>query len=147
MTNPTTEPKTQPEIQLFAQQKKIYPQAVRGRYRKLKWGITMVLLGIFYLSPWLRWDRGANTPNQAILIDMMHARAYFFGIEIWSQEVYYITGILILAAVGCFLLPHYLGACGADILARKRCGRIYLCWWSVKFKGIAMLVKGWMPAP
>ena len=109
MTNPTTEPKTQPEIQLFAQQKKIYPQAVRGRYRKLKWWLTLVLCGIFYLSPWLRWDRGANTPNQAILIDMMHARAYFFGIEIWSQEVYYITGILILAAVGLFFVTSLFG--------------------------------------
>ena len=35
---------------------------------------------------------------------MNHERLYFFFIEIWPQEVYYITGLLILAAVSLFLI-------------------------------------------
>ena len=41
----------------------------------------------------------AGAPHQAVLVDLAHERLYFFFIEIWPQEVYYITGLLILAAV------------------------------------------------
>lgn len=97
------------EIQLFAKHKKLYPRHVSGRYRQLKWWAMGCLLGIYYLVPWLRWDRGEHVPDQAILIDMPSRRAYFFGIEIWPQEVYYLTGLLILAAVGLFFVTSLLG--------------------------------------
>ena len=59
-----------------------------------------ITLSIYYLAPWLRWDRGPGAPNQAVLVDLAHERFYFFFIEIWPQEVYYITGLLILCG-GC----------------------------------------------
>ena len=43
-------------------------------------------------------------PSQAVLIDLPDRRFYFFFIEIWPQEVYYLTGLLILAAIGLFLM-------------------------------------------
>jgi len=96
-------------LQLFKKQEKIYPRRVWGRFRKLKWLAMAALLGVYYGAPWLRWDRGPNAPDQAILIDLTHTRAYFFGIEIWPQEVYYMTGILILAAVGLFFITSLFG--------------------------------------
>ena len=96
-------------IQLFKKPDKIYPRRVWGKFRKLKWISMVSLLAIYYGAPWLRWDRGPNAPGQAILIDLQHTRAYFFGIEIWPQEVYYITGILILAAVGLFFVTSLFG--------------------------------------
>ena len=69
----------------------------------------VVLLSIYYLTPWLRWDRGPQSPNQAILIDLTHTRAYVFGLEIWPQEIYYITAILILAAIGLFFVTSLFG--------------------------------------
>lgn len=69
----------------------------------------IVTLGIYYLAPWLRWDRGAHAPDQAILIDMPSRRAYFFFIEIWPQEVYYLTGLLILGAVALFFATSLFG--------------------------------------
>ena len=36
-----------------------------------------VTLGIYYLTPWLRWDRGAYAPDQAVLVDLAHRRFYF----------------------------------------------------------------------
>jgi cytochrome c oxidase accessory protein FixG len=66
-------------------------------------------LSIYYLVPWLRWDRGPGAPHQAVLVDMAHERLYFFFIEIWPQEVYYLTGLLILAAVGLFLINALFG--------------------------------------
>lgn len=126
---------TEQPIQYFAEQKKIYPRRVWGPLRKLKWAAMILLLGIYYLAPWLRWDRGEHAPDQAILIDMVHSRAYFFGIEIWPQEVYYITGILILAAVGLFFVTSLFG--------RVWCG--YACpqtVWTDLFIWVERLVQG-----
>ncbi|MBN8530238.1 MAG: cytochrome c oxidase accessory protein CcoG [Alphaproteobacteria bacterium] len=125
---------TQP-IQLFEKKPTIYPKRVWGRYRKLKWAAMIVLLGIYYLAPWLRWDRGPHAPDQAILIDMPARRAYFFFIEIWPQEVYYLTGILILAAVGLFVVTSLLG--------RVWCG--YACpqtVWTDLFVWVERIVQG-----
>ncbi|MEK6746177.1 MAG: cytochrome c oxidase accessory protein CcoG [Pseudomonadota bacterium] len=123
------------DIQLFAKQKKIYPRRVWGTFRKLKWLSMITLLVIYYGAPWLRWDRGESSPSQAILIDMAHTRAYFFGIEIWPQEVYYLTGILILAAVGLFFVTSLFG--------RVWCG--YACpqtVWTDLFVWVERIVQG-----
>ncbi|MBL8713669.1 MAG: cytochrome c oxidase accessory protein CcoG [Alphaproteobacteria bacterium] len=96
-------------ITYFEKQARVYPRSVKGRYRRLKWAAIAVLLGIYYATPWLRWHRGENLPDQAVLIDMPARRAYFFGIEIWPDEVYFITGILVLAAIGLFFATSLLG--------------------------------------
>lgn len=87
----------------------IYPKLVHGDFRRLKWLVMALTLGVYYLLPWVRWDRGPGAPNQAVLVDLAHERFYFFFIEIWPQEVYYITGLLIMAAVSIFLVTALFG--------------------------------------
>jgi len=94
---------------LFAGPVKVYPKAIAGKVRSIKWAVLIALLGIYYLTPWLRWDRGPDTPDQAVLIDMAGRRAYFFFIEIWPQEAYYLTGLLIIGAIGLFLVTSLFG--------------------------------------
>ena len=94
---------------LYAARTPIYPKEVDGLFRNVKWAAMAVTLSIYYLVPWLRWDRGPGAPNQAVLVDLAHQRLYFFFIEIWPQEVYYITGLLILAAVSLFLINALFG--------------------------------------
>ena len=72
-------------------------------------GVLIVTLGIYYLLPFVRWDRGPNAPGQAVLIDFPSRRFYFFFIEIWPQEVYYLTGLLIIAAMALFLMNALAG--------------------------------------
>jgi len=93
----------------FADWVNVYPKAVKGRYRSIKWISLWVLLGIYYVGPWLRWDRGEGAPGQALIIDLSSQRAYFFFIEIWAQEVYYFTGILIIAAITLFFATALAG--------------------------------------
>ncbi|HVY00093.1 MAG TPA: cytochrome c oxidase accessory protein CcoG [Pseudorhodoplanes sp.] len=102
---------------LYAARRKIYPQSVHGTFRRIKWALLLVTLGIYYALPFVRWDRGPNAPDQAVLIDFPSRRFYFFFIEIWPQEVYYITGLLVLAAMTLFLMNALAG--------RVWCG--YLC--------------------
>jgi len=96
-------------VQLFASRIKVYPRMVVGYWRQVKWAAVAVLLGLYYVAPWIRWDRGPGVPNQALLIDMPGRRAYFFGLEIWPQEVYYLTGLLIMGAIGLFLVTAWAG--------------------------------------
>jgi cytochrome c oxidase accessory protein FixG len=94
---------------LYKARVQIYPKLVHGRFRAAKWAVMAITLGVYYLLPWLRWPRGANAPDQAVLVDFAHQRFYFFFIEIWPQEVYYITGLLILAALALFLVTALFG--------------------------------------
>ncbi len=94
---------------LYASRVKVYPKLVHGTFRRLKWLVMAVTLAIYYVTPWLRWDRGPNLPDQAVLLDFPSRRFYFFFLEIWPQEFYYITGLLILAALGLFLVTSVAG--------------------------------------
>ncbi len=106
---------------LYAKHQKIYPQAITGAFRTLKWKVTALIMAFYFITPWIRWDRGEGEPDQAILASMTLRRLYFFNIEIWPQEIYYLTGILVLAAVGLFLATAMAG--------RVWCG--FTCWQTV----------------
>ena len=73
---------------LYAAQEPIFPRRVKGTFRTLKWVIMAVTLTIYYVTPWLRWDRGPYAPSQAVLVDLAHRRFYMFSIEIWPHEFY-----------------------------------------------------------
>ncbi len=88
---------------------KIFPRRVAGRFRSLKWWVMGITLAIYYVTPWLRWDRGPFAPDQAVLVDLANRRFYFFFIEIWPQEFYYIAGLLIMAGIGLFLVTSTVG--------------------------------------
>ena len=94
---------------LYQARKKIYPKRASGDFRRLKWYIMAITLGIYYLTPWLRWDRGPYAPDQAILIDLANRRFYFFFIEIWPQEFPFVAGLLVMAGVGLFLITSVVG--------------------------------------
>ena len=102
---------TQNELpeQLYVARKAVFPKAVHGTFRRLKWWIMGVTLAIYYITPWIRWDRGPHVSDQAVLIDLENRRFFFFWIEIWPQEFYYIAGLLIMAGIGLFLFTSVLG--------------------------------------
>ncbi|EJW09624.1 Type cbb3 cytochrome oxidase biogenesis protein CcoG, involved in Cu oxidation [Rhodovulum sp. PH10] len=98
-----------PDEPLYASAKKVYPQRVTGRFRSIKWMLMGLFLGVYYLLPFVRWDRGPNAPSQAVLVDLPNRRFYFFFIELWPQEVYYFTGLLVIAAMTLFLMNAIAG--------------------------------------
>ena len=118
---------------LYAAREPIFPRRVSGRFRNLKWWIMLVTLGIYYLTPWIRWDRGPNLPDQAVLVDLAGRRFYFFWIEIWPHEFYFVAGLLIMAGLGLFLFTSALG--------RVWCG--YTCPQTV-WTDLFMVVERWI---
>jgi len=107
---------------MYAETITIHPRHVKqGLFRSLKWWLMWGLLAFFHIAPFLRWDRGPDAPSQAILADIDGRRGYFFFIEIWPQEVYYLTGLLLFAAITLFFMSALAG--------RVWCG--FLCWQTV----------------
>jgi cytochrome c oxidase accessory protein FixG len=125
-------PETQPES-LYVAREPIFPRRVKGTFRTLKWWIMAVTLGIYYITPWLRWDRGPNLPDQAVLVDLANRRFFFFMIEIWPHEFYFVAGLLIMAGLGLFLFTSAAG--------RVWCG--YACPQTV-WTDLFILVERWI---
>jgi cytochrome c oxidase accessory protein FixG len=94
---------------LYAERQKVYAKLARGYFRNLKWAVMAVAFGVYYGLPWVRWDRGPDLPDQAVLLDVAHNRYFFFFLEIWPQEFYFVTGLLVLAALGLFLVTALAG--------------------------------------
>ncbi len=119
----------------FEARRKIFPKAVHGSFRRLKWAIMAVTLLIYYVTPWIRWDRGPYAPHQAALVDIANRRFYLFAIEIWPHEFYYVAGMLIMAGIGLFLVTSAVG--------RAWCG--YACpqtVWTDLFVHVERLIDG-----
>jgi cytochrome c oxidase accessory protein FixG len=128
LSTPDTNPPS-----LYAAREPIFPRRVKGQFRTLKWWLMAVLLGIYYITPWIRWDRGPNLPDQAVLIDMGGRRFFFFMIEIWPHEFYFVAGLLIMAGLGLFLFTSAAG--------RVWCG--YACPQTV-WTDLFILVERWV---
>lgn len=94
---------------LYEARKKIHPKRASGRFRQFKWLVMLITLGIYYLTPWIRWDRGPFAPDQAVLVDIANRRFYFFFIEIWPQEFFFVAGLLVMAGFGLFLVTSAVG--------------------------------------
>lgn len=118
---------------LYAAHEPVFPRRVKGTFRTLKWIIMAVTLGIYYLVPWIRWDRGPSLPDQAVLVDLANRRFFFFWIEIWPNEFYFVAGLLIMAGLGLFLFTSALG--------RVWCG--YACPQTV-WTDLFILVERWI---
>jgi cytochrome c oxidase accessory protein FixG len=123
---------TKPEP-LYADHQKVYTKDVYGPVRSAKSTILVLCLAIYYTLPWLRWNRGATAPDQAILLDLWHERFYFFNIVLWPQDIYLLTGALILGAIALFLVTSLFG--------RVWCG--YTCPQTV-WTDLFMMVERWI---
>ena len=120
---------------LYKPRAPIYPKLVHGRWRMIKWALMAVTLAIYYIVPWLRWDRPGDLPDQAVLVDFAGRRFYFFWIQLWPQEVYFITGLMVMAALALFLTTALFG--------RLWCG--YACpqtVWTDLFIAVERLFEG-----
>ncbi|MCZ0961621.1 cytochrome c oxidase accessory protein CcoG [Paracoccus benzoatiresistens] len=128
MSSPELDPPS-----LYAAREPIFPKRVKGRFRNLKWVVMAVALAIYYVMPWIRWDRGPSMPDQAVLVDLANRRFFFFWIEIWPHEFYFVAGLLVMAGLGLFLFTSALG--------RVWCG--YACPQTV-WTDLFILVERWI---
>ena len=118
---------------LYAAREPVFPKRVSGNFRTLKWVLMALMLGVYYITPFIRWDRGPALPDQAVLLDLANRRFFFFMIEIWPHEFYFVAGLLIMAGLGLFLFTSAAG--------RVWCG--YACPQTV-WTDLFILVERWV---
>ena len=94
---------------LYADRVRVYPKSVHGPVRRFKWAVLIFCLTLYYVLPWVRWNRGIGRSNQAVLLDIFHERFWFFNLEFWPQDIFYLTGLLIMGAVALFLVTSLFG--------------------------------------
>ena len=128
---PTTEiqPGQEPE-EFYAKHQKVYPRKVTGIFATLRTLGVLVLLGLYYIVPWLRWEG-----HQAVLFDLPARKFYILGLTFWPQDFFYLAILLIIAALALFFFTALAG--------RLWCG--YACpqtVWTEVFLRIERAIEG-----
>ncbi|TDR39972.1 cytochrome c oxidase accessory protein FixG [Tahibacter aquaticus] len=89
---------------LYQAEGKVYPRSIRGRYDRLRRLAVVVLLGMYYVFPWLQWDG-----RQAVLFDLPARRFYVFGLAFWPQDFVFLALLLIIAGIALFFFTAVAG--------------------------------------
>jgi cytochrome c oxidase accessory protein FixG len=89
---------------LYEKRQKIYPREVHGLFANLRITAVGVLLGLYYLLPWLQWNG-----RQAVLLDMPARKFYLFGLTLWPQDFVIFAGLLIAAGFSLFFFTALAG--------------------------------------
>lgn len=120
--------------QSFEARVAIFPRTVKGVYRNIKTGILILAYVVYFLLPWLRWER-INGPDQAVLFDLVGRRFYIFDLVVYAQDIFWLAGLLVIFAMLLFFVTGVAG--------RVWCG--YFCFqtlWTDVFYFIERLVQG-----
>jgi cytochrome c oxidase accessory protein FixG len=115
---------------LYAVRQKIYPREISGRFQRLRVIAVWVLLGIYYLLPWIPWGG-----RQAVLFDLPARKFHIFALTLWPQDFYFLTWLLVIAALSLFFFTALAG--------RLFCG--YACpqtVWTETFLWMERLAEG-----
>ncbi|MCG6965375.1 MAG: cytochrome c oxidase accessory protein CcoG [Chromatiaceae bacterium] len=92
------------ETELYKKREKIYAREVHGIFAALRLLAMAALLGIYYGLPWIRWD-----DHQAILFDLPARKFHIFGLTFWPQDFFYLSMLLIIAAIALFMFTALAG--------------------------------------
>ncbi len=88
----------------YQAQQKIYPREIHGRFARLRVLAVWVLLGLYYLLPWLDLHG-----RQAVLFDLAERKFYIFTLVMWPQDFIFLTWLLVLAALSLFFFTALAG--------------------------------------
>jgi len=89
---------------LYKAREKIHPREVNGIFAKLRNLTVVVLLGLYYVLPWVQMDG-----RQALLLDLPARKFYLFGLTLWPQDLIYLSALLIIAALSLFFFTALAG--------------------------------------
>ncbi|TYK73740.1 cytochrome c oxidase accessory protein CcoG [Comamonas sp. Z3] len=89
---------------MFASEQKVYSRAISGVFSRWRWIMVFLTQIVFYGLPWLQWGE-----RQMVLFDLGARRFYLFGLVLYPQDFIYLTGLLIISALGLFLFTAVAG--------------------------------------
>ncbi len=91
-------------IPLYVKQPKVYPREVKGRFARLRVIAAWVLLGLYYVLPWI-----SINGQQLVLFDLVNRQFHIFGITLWPQDLIILSLLLAMAALTLFFFTALAG--------------------------------------
>ncbi|HSH73206.1 MAG TPA: cytochrome c oxidase accessory protein CcoG [Methylophilaceae bacterium] len=116
----------------------IFTRSVKGRFRNFKTAVMVLAYSVYFLLPWLPWQRN-SAASQAILFDLESRRFFIFNLIVYPQDIFWLAMLLFIAAALLFFATGLIG--------RAWCG--YFCFqtlWSDLFIMIEKAIQGERPA-
>lgn len=116
----------------------IHTRSVKGGFRNFKTAVLIVAFAVYFLLPWLPWER-VSAANQAVLFDLVTRRFFIFDLVTYPQDIFWLSMLLFIAAALLFFVTGLVG--------RAWCG--YFCFqtlWSDLFIMIEHWIQGERPA-
>ena len=89
---------------LYRKEPKIYPRETHGRFSRLRKMSVWILLGFFYVLPWINWKS-----RQAVLFDLPARKFYIFDLTFWPQDFIYLALLLVIAGLSLFFFTAIAG--------------------------------------
>jgi len=89
---------------LYRKDPKVYPRDVKGNFANLRKLAVIVLLGLYYILPWLNWGG-----HQSVLFDLPARKFYIFSLTFWPQDFIFLTLMLIIAGLSLFFVTAVAG--------------------------------------
>jgi cytochrome c oxidase accessory protein FixG len=91
-------------VSLYLKEPKIYPRQVKGRFARLRVIAVWLLLGLFYLLPWINIGG-----KQSVLFDLPARKFYILGMTFWPQDFIYLALLMITAGLSLFFFTALAG--------------------------------------
>ena len=114
----------------YAKHKKVYPREVHGVFASLRVAGVLVLLGLYYLIPWISWDG-----HQSVLFDLPARKFYIFSMTFWPQDFFYLAILLIIAALALFFFTALAGRLWCGYACPQTVWTEVFLWIERKFEG------------
>ena len=97
-------------VSLYERWRKIQYLWVKGRFQSLRRFALSVLVAVFYIGPWLRWEG-----RQAIWLNLPERKFAFWSTTFWPQDFVLLAFLLVIAAFTLFVFPVAAGSlwCGS----------------------------------
>ena len=117
-------------VSLYQSEKKIYPREILGFYAKWRWFFVWITQIIFYFTPWIEWGG-----RQAVLFEITSRKFYIFKYVFYPQDLIYLSGILIISALGLFLFTTLAGRIWCGLSCPQTVYTEIFLWIEAKIEG------------
>ncbi|HEM47278.1 MAG TPA: cytochrome c oxidase accessory protein CcoG [Alphaproteobacteria bacterium] len=118
------------DVALYDRWQKIYPLWIRGGYQRWRRITLVVLLAVFYVTPWLQWD-----DRPAVWLNLPERKFTILWATFWPQEFVLFSWLLIISAFALFFFT---------VIA----GRVWCGWacpqtvWTLCYQWIEKVIEG-----
>jgi cytochrome c oxidase accessory protein FixG len=123
-------PEAPQTVSLYEKWRKIYPLWVSGGFQTWRRVVLVILLLIFYVSPWLQWNGEAG-----VYFDLAHRRFTILWSTFVPEEFIFLAWLLLIAALSLFTVT-------------VAAGRVFCGWacpqtvWSLVYFTIEYFIEG-----